>query len=284
MKPDASVSPQVHVLPAELWARNGMGARSRELTPRYVHRYCGPHQAPGPSAHPFWEFLYIFHGQGRLHAAGVTPLAADTACLIPAGLPHREEAAERVDTLWVALEGTRLRHLDATRVLAVAAAELTPAVEALWQQTQRPYGLIGAELDGLTRTILGRFLRRVAEERTRGADTIDEAADHLSQHFDAAINITRLAARYGYSPGHFHRSFKRRTGQTPNQFLTAVRIRHAWRWLKQSALPVERIAELVGYSDPLYFSRVFRKTTGRSPTAVRFDNRPPQEDPHVQAD
>ncbi len=107
------------------------------------------------------------------------------------------------------------------------------------------------------------------EEDVPGGDLIDKAARYLSRRYAEPITVSQLANRFGVSEGHFYRRFKARTGQSPLAFLTGVRLQHAVRWLTTSTLPAGKIARMVGYRDPLYFSRLIHKHLGRTPREVR---------------
>ncbi|MFW5858161.1 MAG: AraC family transcriptional regulator [Planctomycetota bacterium] len=266
--PDSSGLPHFR---DDLWGpAGGAQARSAEATPLYVHRHRGVHGGTIATRHPFWELLVVFRGEGVLHAeAGQHPFGPDTALLTPPGLPHGEASSGETDVLWVALAGRRLDALAPDRVLRAEGAESERIAEALWLRAERAYGRIGPELDGLAGALLACVLRLAEEAPGPDRDLIDEAALHLARRYAEPINLAALAARMGVSQGHFQRSFKRRTGETPGRYLERVRMRHALRWLHHTALPVGRIARLVGYRDPLYFSRAFRRATGQSPTAAR---------------
>jgi len=266
--------PVLHIpeyqLPAGLWAEAGGLARSGELTPLYVERYAGPRQNPALSYHDFWELTYVFKGRGVMYTEPPHALTPYTACLLPPGMVHREAATDlMLDTLWVGLRGTRLSTLEPDRAYVVRHRDLEPWCQRLWERAEHPFGLIGPELDGLTQHLLGLFLRLQREERARTADRIDKAVETMNRDFARPLAMAELALDCGYSEGHFYRSFHQRTGKTPVQYLTEVRVRHARRWLEHTTLSVEKVAEMCGFRDPLYFSRVFRRVTGQSPTAAR---------------
>lgn len=82
-------------------------------------------------------------------------------------------------------------------------------------------------------------------------------------------SVEEIATFYNMSTPHFIRSFKQYTGLTPNAFRIAKRMEIACEMLEMTGMPVEAVAEAVGYSDPLYFSRLFHKKMGRSPTDYR---------------
>ena len=82
--------------------------------------------------------------------------------------------------------------------------------------------------------------------------------------------VTDLAQLAGMSTPHFFRRFKRATGSSPIDWLRRERINQAKRHLSETTDPVGEIAERVGYSDPFYFSRDFKRMTGHSPREYRL--------------
>jgi len=69
------------------------------------------------------------------------------------------------------------------------------------------------------------------------------------------------------APDHLRRLFQQATGRTPVGYLAELRIAEARRLLKVGGLSVKQVAARVGIPDPYYFSRVFKKITGRRPSA-----------------
>ena len=67
----------------------------------------------------------------------------------------------------------------------------------------------------------------------------------------------------------FIRCFKRYMGMTPLQYVTSIRITKAKDLLKNTAFTIQEVGRLVGYENPLYFSRIFKKQTGHSPSEYR---------------
>ena len=87
---------------------------------------------------------------------------------------------------------------------------------------------------------------------------------------NAEFDVAEEIKKSGYSSDYFRRCFKEVTGQTPLEYLTALRITQAKKLLRATPpQSVESIAVGCGYSDEFYFSRVFSKKTGRSPRAYR---------------
>ena len=100
-------------------------------------------------------------------------------------------------------------------------------------------------------------------------DEMDLAVSHFHSHYNHLISIEEYARSRGMSISWFIRNFKDYTGSTPSQYLLSLRISNAQSLLESTSYNVTEIAEIVGYQNPLYFSRLFKKQCGVSPTEFR---------------
>lgn len=93
---------------------------------------------------------------------------------------------------------------------------------------------------------------------------------YLEQHiFDLDLNIPAIAACAGISENYFRRLFQSVYGQSPKQYIQTKRLNQAKALLESGDLTtVQDAAAQVGYEDPLYFSRIFRKAFGTPPSAL----------------
>jgi AraC-like DNA-binding protein len=91
---------------------------------------------------------------------------------------------------------------------------------------------------------------------------------YLLSHYHRPLSLQQVARAVGCSPAYLCRRFRTSTGQTPFGLLRAVRIEAAKRLLR-SEVPIARVAEMVGFDDPFYFSRVFSAAVGESPQGYR---------------
>jgi AraC-like DNA-binding protein len=81
--------------------------------------------------------------------------------------------------------------------------------------------------------------------------------------------ISELAQEAGYSPDHFARIFKQTIGISPQAYVIRVRIDRAKQLLVESSLSISQIADVLGYEDLYFFSRQFKRKTGKTPRAYR---------------
>ncbi|MBQ8316873.1 MAG: helix-turn-helix transcriptional regulator [Lachnospiraceae bacterium] len=101
------------------------------------------------------------------------------------------------------------------------------------------------------------------------ADDIDAAVMYFNQHYNEEICIEEYAESNGISTSWFIRKFKEYTGFSPLQYILSIRIYNAEALLKDDQHNVTEISSIVGYDNPLYFSRIFKKVKGLSPSEYR---------------
>ncbi len=113
----------------------------------------------------------------------------------------------------------------------------------------------------------------IGEIGTTGADSITEKIcdiqNYLDLHFSEKISLDDLSERYFISKFHLSREFKKLTGITIGNYLTAKRVSHAKRQLRFTNQPLDAIARQCGLSDTSYFVKVFKNAEGMTPGEYR---------------
>lgn len=95
----------------------------------------------------------------------------------------------------------------------------------------------------------------------------------LQEHFTEQIPKAKLAEMEGLGVSQYNLLFRSITGYTPSQYVTKLRIGLACKLLADATLSVRDVTERCGYDDMFYFSRVFRKECGVSPSKYRRGER-----------
>ena len=115
--------------------------------------------------------------------------------------------------------------------------------------------------------------RRMSEDATKESgfvrDEMERAKEYFLKHYNEEINIEQYAASRNMSTSWFGKSFSAAVGKSPKQFILDLRILNAQMLLETSDGTVSEIARIVGYENSLYFSRLFRRVKGVSPTKYR---------------
>jgi len=91
------------------------------------------------------------------------------------------------------------------------------------------------------------------------------AIQYMLRHLNEPLRISTLAAMTGLSPSHFFSLFKSATGFTPIAFFIGLRMQRACELLEKNESNIKETAELVGYNDKYYFSRLFKQVIGVPP-------------------
>lgn len=100
-------------------------------------------------------------------------------------------------------------------------------------------------------------------------EEIEYARRYFNEHYNEPISIQDYAESRNMSVCWFQRNFKQIVNHTPMQYLLMIRINNAVSLLETTDYGLSEISAIVGYEDPLYFSRLFRKIKGISPRDYR---------------
>lgn len=115
--------------------------------------------------------------------------------------------------------------------------------------------------------------RQLTRDHTRKNDYLEEemalAMQFFNDNYNTEVNIEEYASARGMSVSWFIRSFKQYAHTTPMQYLVSRRITNAQMLLETTNYNITEIGQIVGYDNPLYFSRIFRKQKGMSPSDYR---------------
>ena len=117
---------------------------------------------------------------------------------------------------------------------------------------------------------IGRACHNVLAKRGEKTNDIVEAAKgYIFENYGKDISLDDISRKMNLSPYYFSKLFKDKTGQNFVEFLTGIRIEKARELLKRPEMSMKEICAEVGYSDPNYFSRIFKKVVGMPPTEYR---------------
>lgn len=113
-------------------------------------------------------------------------------------------------------------------------------------------------------------IQRIASEKRSTKEELYRrlliAIDFMYQNFDKKISIREIATAACLSEYHFMRTFRQSFGQSPNQFLSNLRLQKAAALLREQRHSVTEVATLCGFSDVQYFSKTFRRAYNQAPS------------------
>lgn len=138
----------------------------------------------------------------------------------------------------------------------------------------KPSLLTSDNLDGVReygkRIIIEAIKLRDSISKNKYKDVVDDVIKFVSDNYsDESLSLNMIAEHIGFSPNHLSMIFSQQMGMTLSKYLIDYRIEKAKEALKCTSLKSSEIAIEVGYKDPHYFSYMFKKITGITPTQYR---------------
>lgn len=247
-----------------------------------------PDHRVGPKVVDYYLLHHVISGRGTFaYGDRREELRAGHSFLIPPGqlVSYVSDGDDPWKYRWVAFAGDGAAGLVAAaafrpdRLVADTAgsqqpAELCRGIFEAFRARGRSASLAAA---GHLHLLLAALQEAAPEDGTaalrpdsHGEELVRQVVGYLSTQYAEPVTIEAMAEAIGYNRAYLSRLFKRRTGLTPIAFLTQVRIDHGRRLLRERPeLTVEQIASSVGIQDALYFSKLFRRRYGESPTEYR---------------
>lgn len=117
--------------------------------------------------------------------------------------------------------------------------------------------------------ILSECIKLNREYRPSTTSLSKEIISYLNEHINQPLNTKDMEKRFYLTYKYMGTAFKKETGSTILQYHTQLRIDSAQRLLSMTQFSIDEISRQLGYSDALYFSRVFKKQYGLSPQNYR---------------
>ena len=243
--------------------------------------------------HPaLFQMFRLTAGEGEIvDGKTLAPFAAPCVLFIPPGAVHGFRFSQAVDGVVVTALADRLAVLTASdRQLAQFAQEVRIVPAAGGEERDPVLGIdreMAANAAGRTRMLEALVAQAVVElarvwldeqspegvtERVH-ASRIERLETLVSAHFRESRPVSFYATRLGVSTAQLNRVTRSETGQTVQGLIAARIVEAARRDLVFTPTPVNRIAESLGFEDPAYFNRFFRKQVGVTPGSFRAAER-----------
>lgn len=117
---------------------------------------------------------------------------------------------------------------------------------------------------------LGSFEHKLCKllndrRENRSDKLVEQAKRYISQHYTEKLALTEIADELNISAGHLSITFKKFTGTTLSDYIAGVKIDHAKELIDTHKYLMYEISDILGFDNPYYFSKVFKKVTGMSP-------------------
>ncbi len=233
-----------------------------------------------------YQIIYIASGKAYFHFD--TP---ENETIVPTGnvvlfrpkelQKYEYYGKDKTEVFWIHFTGSDVKNIlrkygfaDKQRVFSVGTSlEYERIFKRIISELQKCQSDYEEMLMLLLRHLLIVFNRELTREHVLKNEYMDREMEltvsYFSTNYNLDINIEEYASSKGMSVSWFIHNFKKYTGETPMQFLTSIRITNAQILLETTTYSVNEISRIVGYNNPLYFSRIFHKRKGYSPQQYR---------------
>lgn len=233
------------------------------------------------------EYILIFCIEGRglikINDTNIT-LNANEYCLITKGMPHSYQADSNHpwSIYWIHFNGTKANDIS----------QYIPLHESISLRSSEHIGRIGMFQDffqilekGITSehvlyismqlwSLLSSFAftSLYVNSPKKEQNRIEIVFNFMKTNLLKILTLDDIAQQVNVSASHFSNIFKEYTGYSPLNYFILLKMQEASRLLSLSNMNIKEIAFHLGYTDPYYFSRIFKKTIGRSPRDYRSNN------------
>jgi len=154
--------------------------------------------------------------------------------------------------------------------------DLEHCMERLITEHRRPTPESSIAARGILHELVAWVIRdhraeqlRRSREPSGYSPAIVKVMDWLAQHLDENVSVSDLADVAGLSASHFRRGFHREVGSSPRDYVTQMRLERAKRLLAETDHTITEMAFELGFSTSAYFTAVFHRVTGMTPTQFR---------------
>jgi len=127
------------------------------------------------------------------------------------------------------------------------------------------------ETQGLLRLLFFHFIKEGKSNKIQVRSTFYEVLNYIKEHLHEPMTVNELASRYNLSADHFSRVFQQKFGLRPSKYIQSVKIERSETLLITTNNTIAQIAEKTGWENVSYYTRVFKKVTGKTPGQFRAE-------------
>ena len=258
----------------------------------YYRVHTGPViETPHPEGRNDYQLLYIAAGKGYFYFKGSSEPTVVTKGNMVLFRPKEPQvyyyyAKDKTEVYWVHFTGWKIEQYLDSYELSKDENVFFTGVSAdypwIYNQIIRELQLQRANYEDVIKLFLHHILltvnRYIKEGKQTKNDTINDierAVHYFNANYTKQISIEQYASEHLISVNWFIHNFKKIMKMPPMQYIVSLRIAAAKSYLENSNKNIAEIALTVGYDNPLYFSRLFKKYTGLTPSEYRQRNKNP---------
>ena len=236
-----------------------------------------------PNGRGDYQLLYISAGKLHLYVDGEERIITKGNMLLfrPGETQiYNLYSADKPETYWVHFTGSDvdllLDYYGMPKDENVFFTGTSPDYQWLFKQMIQELQLCRVNYEDLLNMnlrhiflMINRFLKEGTELDSDALDEVERATHYFNENYNLNICIKDYANERHMSECWFNRTFKHVTKVTPMQYIIQLRMTNALNLLEHTSYNIIQVANAVGYDDAYYFSRLFKKNIGVSPTEYR---------------
>ena len=229
--------------------------------------------------------IYCTEGNGIIEIYGQSlRIAPNTLYIIPPETPHKYEAVKKDPwtIYWMHFRGSQaLQIYQKFCVKRIPVVKKIPFKKKRIELFENIINVLGKgySMDNLeyinislwqlfSSFLFQDYFGEVGESLPE-ADPVSSAIQFMQDNLENNISVNEIAQQFNYSSSHFFSIFKKRTGYSPIHYFNQLKIQKSCQHLSFSDVSVKELSYMLGFEDPFYFSRLFKKTMGLSPLQYR---------------
>ena len=238
-----------------------------------------------PEGRNDYQLLYIAAGKGHFYFKG-----SKTATVVEKGnmvlfRPGEEQvyyyyAEDKTEVYWVHFTGWKVEQYldgyDLPKKENVFFTGVSPDYPWIYNQMIRELQLRRANYEDVNKLFIhhifltiNRYIKEGKQTKHETISDIERAVHYFNENYSKPITIEQYAQEHLMSVNWFIHSFKEVMHVPPMQYIVSLRIAAAKGYLESSNKNITEISNIVGYENSLYFSRLFKKYTGMTPSEYK---------------
>src|SRR5271169_6239992 len=223
-------------------------------------------------SHPFFELIFFIEGKAKIDVGHESiDISLLDVVVYPPGLPHQEHldmgSRQEIICIWADL-GPCLP-FDRAIKLKDLRGTMRELFEIIYLEFTGNRAMAAEVIASCLKTLFLLIRQGCCQTSQENDSRVERCLSYIHEHFTGNFDIETLAQTISVSSSYLFRIFKRKMRVTPMHYRNLVRIDKARLLLLDRRFTVEEIADHVGFDGARYFSRVFKKETGLSPSEFR---------------
>lgn len=269
--------------------------RTKKSISDFVFYNCGIEQCKagqfyGPKRRDYHFIHFVIRGEGTLTIQNRTcPIRQNQLFIVPAGEVSLYRASETNPWkyCWIGFLGIQSAQFLNTLMHCGPQRYVQNCQDAAYYEEQITsiLNLSGKHVsthlrsNGIMYTMIGTLLEELGAADPKGPDLSIpyQARQYMELHYHDNLQISDVAAAVGVHANYLSNVFQEQYHMSPKQYLTRLKIKKARELLLHTDHPIYIVANSVGFTDPLAFSKFFRREMGISPSDYRAQRRQKDE-------